>query len=96
MTNKNLNGGGDFGRITPEGIQEFQIVTQGYPAEYGGAAGGVTNAVSKSGTNQFNGYGFFYQQHDKFNKPPFNTTPVTAAGTRGHGLPGGCGELPAA
>lgn len=81
MTDKNLNGGGDFGRITPEGIQEFQIVTQGYPAEYGGAAGGVTNAVSRSGTNQFNGYGFFYQQHDKFNKPPFNTTPVTAAGT---------------
>src|SRR5258705_5157976 len=73
MTNKNLNGGGDFGRVTPEGIQEFQIVTQGYPAEYGGAAGGVTNAVSKSGTNQYTGYGFWYQQHDKFNKPPFNT-----------------------
>ena len=51
MTNKNLNGGGDFGRVSPEGIQEFQIVTQSYPAEYGGAAGGVTNAVSKSGTN---------------------------------------------
>ena len=90
MTNKNLNGGGDFGRVTPEGIQEFQIVTQGYPAEYGGAAGGVTNAVSKSGTNQFSGYGFWYQQHDTFNKPPFNTqvgsdgktieaVPVTAA-----------------
>ena len=73
MTNKNLNGGGDFGRITPEGIQEFQIVTQGYPAEYGGAAGGVTNAVSKSGTNNYSGYGFWYQQHDQFNKPPFNT-----------------------
>ncbi len=73
MTNKNLNGGGDFGRITPEGIQEFQIVTQGYPAEYGGAAGGVTNAVTKSGTNQYSGYGFWYQQHDQFNRPPFNT-----------------------
>src|SRR5262245_56669191 len=80
MTNKNLNGGGDFGRITPEGIQEFQIVTQGYPAEYGGAAGGVTNDVSKSGTNNFTGYGFWYQQHDRFNKPPFTTSDITLDG----------------
>ena len=73
MSNKNLNGGGDFGRVSPEGIQEFNVVTQSYPAEYGGATGGVTNAVSKSGTNNLTGYGFWYQRHNAFDKPPFNT-----------------------
>ena len=73
MSNKNLNGGGDFGRVSPEGIQEFNVVTQSYPAEYGGATGGVTNAVSKSGTNVFTGYGFWYQRHNAFDRPPFNT-----------------------
>jgi outer membrane receptor protein involved in Fe transport len=87
MTNKNLNGGGDFGRITPEGIQEFQIVSQSYPAEYGGAAGGVTNAVSKSGTNTFSGYGFYYQRHDAFDAPPFRTTDVTTDGAEVTAVP---------
>ena len=73
MSNKNLNGGGDFGRVSPEGIQEFNVVTQSYPAEYGGATGGVTNAVSKSGTNVFTGYGFWYQRHNAFDRPPYNT-----------------------
>ena len=73
FTNKNMNGGGDRGRISPEAVQEFQVVTQSYPAEYGGAAGGVTNAVTKSGTNQRSGSVFLFQRHEAFDKPPFNT-----------------------
>jgi carboxypeptidase family protein/TonB-dependent receptor-like protein len=41
-------------------IQEFQINTSNYSAEYGRAAGGVVNAVTKSGTNQIHGEAFWY------------------------------------
>lgn len=73
LNNKNMNGGGDRGRVSPEAIQEFQIVTQSFPSEYGGAAGGVTNAVSKSGTNTVSGYGFWFYRNKEFNSVPFNT-----------------------
>jgi hypothetical protein len=41
-------------------IEEFQINTSNYSAEYGRAAGGVVNAVTKSGTNQIHGQAFWY------------------------------------
>jgi hypothetical protein len=36
-------------------IEEFQVNTSNYSTEYGRATGGVVNAVTKSGTNQFHG-----------------------------------------
>jgi hypothetical protein len=47
-------------------IREFQVNTSNYSAEYGRAAGGVTNAVTKSGTNQFHGSGEFYDRNNKW------------------------------
>jgi hypothetical protein len=38
-----------------DAIQEFSVLTGGFPAEYGRATGGVVNAISKSGTNNFHG-----------------------------------------
>ena len=46
--------------VSQEAVQEFQILTNGYAPEYGQAAGGVINIVSKSGTNQFHGSAFGY------------------------------------
>jgi hypothetical protein len=43
-------------------IQEFQINTSNYSAEYGRSAGGVVNAVTKSGTNQIHGQAFWYDR----------------------------------
>lgn len=43
-------------------IQEFQINTSNYSAEYGRAAGGVVNAVTKSGTNQLHGQAFWFDR----------------------------------
>jgi hypothetical protein len=46
--------------VSQEAVQEFQIITNSYAAEYGRASGGVVNIVTKSGTNDFHGdvFGF--------------------------------------
>src|SRR4029077_17480745 len=52
--------------ISQSAIREFQVNTSNYSAEYGRAAGGVTNAVTKSGTNEFHGSGFLYDRNNKW------------------------------
>jgi len=43
-----------------DAVQEFQVNSIGYSAEFGRASGGVVNVVTKSGTNQFHGTGFCF------------------------------------
>jgi hypothetical protein len=52
--------------LSQSAIREFQVNTSNYSAEYGRSAGGVTNAITKSGTNQFHGSGFFYDRNNKW------------------------------
>ena len=40
-------------------IEEFQVNTGVYSAEFGRAAGGVINAISKSGSNTLHGIAYF-------------------------------------
>jgi hypothetical protein len=47
-------------------IQEFKVVGHDAKAEFGGAAGGVVNLVSKSGGNSFHGSAFWYVRNDAF------------------------------
>lgn len=55
-------------------VQEFQVTTSNYSAEYGRAAGGVVNAVTKSGTNQVHGEGFYLIRDNKWGASnPFTT-----------------------
>ncbi|MBV9216929.1 MAG: TonB-dependent receptor [Acidobacteria bacterium] len=44
--------------IPQESIKEFQVVASGYTAEYGRSTGGVVNAITKSGSNEFHGSAF--------------------------------------
>jgi hypothetical protein len=40
---------------TPEAVEEVQVLSSGYSAEFGRAAGGQVNVILKSGTNQYHG-----------------------------------------
>lgn len=68
-----LNGNND---IPYQSIQEIQIKTSGFEAEFGGATGGVINAVTKSGSNQLRGeFGVMFETQ-KLNaglRPVLNT-----------------------
>ena len=61
--NDDLRGGSAGAQTRPalETIQEFQVVTNQFDAEYGAALSGVVNAVTKQGTNSYHGsaVGFF-------------------------------------
>ncbi len=47
--------------VTYNFVQEIEVKTGGYEAEYGGALGGVVNVVTKQGSNEFHGdvFGYF-------------------------------------
>ena len=69
--------GGSNQGYSQENIQEFEVITNRYDAEYGRAAGVVINAVTKSGTNQFRGSAFtFIRDSDLGDAPNFFTNTV--------------------
>jgi hypothetical protein len=48
--------GGVLGTLSGvDSIQEFSVLTTNYSAEYGRTSGGVINAITRSGTNQWHG-----------------------------------------
>jgi len=47
--------GSNGAQMPVEFVQEANIITGGYQAEYGRAGGGIINAVTKSGSNEFHG-----------------------------------------
>lgn len=69
--------------LSQEAVQEFQVVTNSYAAEYGRASGGVVNVVSKSGSNVLHGNLFGFLRHRSFqaknafspiDNPPYTRT----------------------
>src|SRR5262245_2998341 len=62
--NFNNGNGGAQARVPVEAVQEFQLLTSQFDAEFG-MAGGVVNAVSKQGSNRLHGTAFtFFQNQD--------------------------------
>jgi hypothetical protein len=56
---------------TPDLVQEFKVETNNFSAEYGRAAGGVFNVVTRSGTNQFHGDLYEFFRNTKLNSNDF-------------------------
>ncbi len=68
-------------------IAEFQVNTGVYSAEYGRSAGGVLNAVTKSGTNQLHGQAYFYDRDNDWGALNPFTTITTVNLPAGGGTP---------
>src|SRR3984893_2382904 len=79
--------GADLGS---DAVSEFSVLSSTYPAEYGLCSGGVINAITRSGTNEFHGSVYEFLRNSALDasnffdatKPPFkrNQFGVTAGG----------------
>ena len=65
---------------SPDAIQEFNLITQNAPAEFGNFSGGIVSVSLKSGTNQYHGDAFEFFRNDVLNANSWQnglTDPVT-------------------
>jgi hypothetical protein len=57
-------GPGSQVRVVLDIISEYQVLSNQYAAEFGGAAGAVVNVVTRSGTNELSGRAYGYFRND--------------------------------
>src|ERR1700726_4397084 len=53
------------GNLGVDAIQEFSVLTSNYSAEYGKSSGGVVNAITRSGTNNFHGSAYEFLRNSR-------------------------------
>jgi hypothetical protein len=68
-------------------VREFAVNTGVYSAQYGRAAGGVINSVTKSGTNGYHGDAYFYDRESNWNAYNNYATITTPNFSPGNPLP---------
>ena len=56
-------------QISQDAVQEFQVLSDGFSAEFGRAIGGVINTVTRSGTNDYHGTGYEFFRNRTLNAP---------------------------
>ncbi len=75
--------------VSQEAVQEFQIITNSYAAEYGRAAGGVVNIITRSGSIAFHGDVFGYPAESQLpggESIQYNSQPSLYTGTGRSGV----------
>src|SRR5262245_42722594 len=55
----------------PDSVQEFNLQSSNFTAEYGNAGGGIVNVVTRSGTNAIHGSLFHFLRNGKLNARQF-------------------------
>ena len=50
--------------VAQDSVREFQVITNGFSPEYGANSGGYINVITKSGTNELRGSGFYFFRDD--------------------------------
>ena len=73
----NLQTGVSGKNVIADFVEEVQVKSSGYTAEYGGALGGVVNVVTKSGSNNIRGTALLNWQSDKLEA---SNTPILRRG----------------
>src|ERR1700751_2256029 len=69
--------GGVLGSLSGvDAIQEFSVLTTNYSAEYGKTSGGVINAITRSGTNQFHGEAYEFLRNSALDARNFFDDPT--------------------
>jgi hypothetical protein len=64
-------GGLGGGFLGVDALREFQVLTSGYSAEFGGAGGAIINAVTKSGSNEIHGTAFEFLRNSSLDARNF-------------------------
>jgi hypothetical protein len=54
-------------QISQEAVQEFQVISNNFAAEYGNAMGGVVNTITKSGSNELHGTAYWFFRNRTLN-----------------------------
>jgi len=61
-------------QLSQDAVQEFEVLSNGYSAEYGRASGGVINTVTRSGGNALHGTGYWFFRNRSLNaRDPYST-----------------------
>jgi hypothetical protein len=62
----------------PDAIQEFQVITSQYQAEFGNASGVILNVITRTGTNELHGRGYYFHRDEGLDaRNFFQTTRAT-------------------
>ncbi len=70
--------------VSQAAVREFQVNNTNFSAEYGRAAGGVVNTITKSGTNDLRGQVFFFDRDNTWGaRNPTAVVPVPGGGSVG-------------
>lgn len=64
--NKDTVTGGAASQFNQETIVEFQVLTAGFRAEFGQASGAIVNVITRSGANNYHGFGSIFFRNNIF------------------------------
>jgi hypothetical protein len=73
----NIDTGNNMATTNIDSVAEFKVLTNAYQAEYGRAVGGQVQVVTKSGSQDFHGSGYWYGRRSGWNANTWTNKRVT-------------------